>query len=65
MYIHFVCFVEYGDHGVQPSLAETKLLQHMLDIGSLSVELWVAEVSDIYKHILKKEERSQKNEVLE
>ena len=24
----------------------------MLDIGSLSVELWVAEICDIHKHIL-------------
>lgn len=53
MYVHFVGFVEHGDHSIELSLGEAKLLQHMLDIGSLSIELWVAEVSDIYKNILK------------
>ena len=57
MYIHFVSFVEDGDHCVELPVAEPKLLQHMLDIGSLSMELWVAQVSYIHKNILKERNR--------
>lgn len=58
-YIHFVRFVEDSDHCVELPLIEVKLLQHMLDISSLSMELWVAQVSHIHKNILK--ERNQMN----
>lgn len=56
-YIHFVCFVEDGDHGVELSLAEAELLQHVLDVGSLGVKLRVAQISDVHKNILKERNR--------
>jgi hypothetical protein len=56
-YIHFVCFVEDGEHGVELSLAEAKLFQHVLDVSSLGVELGVAQISDIHKNILKERNR--------
>ena len=55
--IHFVCFVEDIDHGIELSLSEAELLQHMLDISPLGVELWVAQIRHIHKNILK--ERNQ------
>ena len=54
LHVHFVSFVEDGDHGVELSLVETKLLQHLFNIDPLSVELWMTEVSDIHKDILMK-----------